>query len=263
MRRAPLQLLTAALAVAALTLLSGCFAGQLLRDMQMEEQLLKPGALDPRLDTFYRTYSYGFLGRFRISHEWPTRADPCVYGGRYAKDTTSPSGYSRTKTGDFYEANGSTLQTHEGTGGLRPENQFLNMDLYVRGLVPGTKPPVYGRPYPICDQAWVASNHYLSVYLTKRTQADWEAAQQRPGAQFSYEQIGSNRWRVQREPLQPRKFNSISGPFELWALPIADTGYTIAIRMGANLDSLQQPAEHAKMLEVFRHLIESVKVDPF
>ena len=56
--------------------------------------------------------------------------------------------------------------------------------------------------------------------------------------------------------------NTAGGNYRLWLLPIADTPYTFLFALGANTDALNYLETHARFERVFRHLIESVRIEP-
>lgn len=50
------------------------------------------------------------------------------------------------------------------------------------------------------------------------------------------------------------------GPYQVWILPLGNTGYTWIMTFGANLESLKYPAEHEMFERVIEHMVASVRV---
>lgn len=254
--------------------LSGCFVAQQLHDKQGEEKLLKPGVLDPALTERYRTYSYKFLNRLQVSHDWLANANPCHYN-RVMYQPPGPRWKDGSLTmqvvryGDIYENDNKTLQEvfNPEFPETRTDYRWLSIDRYVRSKV--VINPVGGQPVetglqPMCYQTWTHSSHVLTIKLFKRTASEWQEvlANANPTGVFSVEQVGDNRWYVQRTALTVPRLNSVGGAYQSWTLPVADTGYTLTLQLGASLKSLEHPERHAQMQANFRHLIESVRIEP-
>lgn len=120
----------------------------------------------------------------------------------------------------------------------------------------------------VCGEVWQATSHILSARLYKRDLASWRAmlSESNPKGKWSERRIGANVWLAQEtteQDFKPRPLNGAAGgPFQTWILPIGDTGYTFALYLDANLESLQHPDAHARFQAAYRHLIESVKIEP-
>ena len=120
---------------------------------------------------------------------------------------------------------------------------------------------------PLCFESWWVASHFLRGMLYKRDLANWRAIQteKNPKGKWSERRVGGNLWLVQEtaeQDFNPRPLNGVGGPFQTWLLPIGDTGYTLGMEMGASRESLQYPDAHARFQATFRHLIESVKIEP-
>lgn len=234
-------------------LLSGCGVAEVIR--ATDNRYLQPGALDLLPTGYYDTYQFKFLDRYRITHQWITTSG-CSY--RTLPIPKSPDRYKGVnKIGrDIYEEGNSTWQRFEG---MTP----LNFDMYTRPeytLKDGTKMKGF---QAVCFEAWQSTDHFLSVDLRKQTVDEYLARYktQVPGLTITTEQIGNNRWIAAHSTLHPPS-NRVSGPFETWLLSIGDSGYIFVFDFGANTNSLKYPTAHAKMQAAFRHLIESVKIEP-
>ena len=264
-------------AMALLASLSACgFVGQQLADKTREGQLLQSGALDRRMTDVYDTYQFKFLDKYRITHEWPRNSKGCQYAGLSTLNVKDGSHGEFYAIRDIYEEGGSTKQ--------RDAHPTWNFDRFVR--------PTYKRQIPefdaagkktgrilekdetgfeaVCFEAWVGTSHAMTLMLYKRTVNEWQSALGQwsqgsyvgPGSRKFSEDVSGNRWHVYRVEPTPRIPNRISGAFELRILPIGTSNYTLAIELAANQDSLQNPQAHANFQAIFRHLIESVKIEP-
>jgi hypothetical protein len=257
------------------TLLTGCISNFVRNN---DDRYMQPGALDPNLTGYYDVYNVSLLNKYRIQYEWPLPARACKYG------SMSTLGKEQDRyTGEIFWVNpifeeaGKTLQ--ESSMG-----EPRNFDSFVRSVK--VERPVYetvngvrgiARYYeneeglqPICFEAWVGTSHAVTIFLYKRTVSEWQDALAKwskgayvgADATQSLETVMDNKWHVYRLPLKPREVNRIAGAHELRVLPIGDTGYTIAMELGATLESLQNPQTHAAFQAMFKRLIESVKIEP-
>lgn len=119
----------------------------------------------------------------------------------------------------------------------------------------------------LCGESWWVTSYFLDARLHKRDLITWRAiwTERNPKGRWSERRIDSNVWTVQEtaeQDFEPRPLNGVGGPFQTWLLPIGDTGYTIALHLGASQESLQYTDAHARFQAIFRHLIESVKIEP-
>jgi hypothetical protein len=119
----------------------------------------------------------------------------------------------------------------------------------------------------VCGESWWVTSHLLNARLYKRDLATWRSmlTESNPKGRWSEHRVGANVWLAQETAEQdfgPRPLNGVGGPFQTWLLPIGDTGYTIALHLGASRESLQYPDAHTRFQAAFRHLIESVKIEP-
>lgn len=234
-------------------ILSSCgFVSGQLHDKAMEEQLLKPGALDRAIvvPEKYPNYRYKFLEKYKISHDW--YGGGCSYASKY-------NGVYFAVT-DIFEQDGHAWQISS-----RPDKPF-NIDRYVRAEWQSTNG--YGKTItlkgfqPMCAEGWVGTSHGLTINLVKLDLDEAVKKYAETNVPLQKQRVGNNFWVTQIAPLIPRRINTISGPFMSWFLPVGDTGYTFVFELGANQDSLKYPEAHARMQEIFRHLIESVKIEP-
>ena len=258
--------------------LSACgFAAGQLSDKAQEEQLLKPGALDVPMTGYYDVYSFKFLDKYRVTHEWPVVSN-CKYRKQPTLNRSDRFKGEVYAVRDIYEDQEKTWQRFDLK--LGP----YNFDRFVR--------PTYKRQIPefdaagkktgrilekdetgfeaVCFEAWVGTSHAMTLMLYKRTVNEWQSALGQwsqgsyvgTGSRKFSEDVSGNRWHVYRVEPTPRIPNRISGAFELRILPIGTSNYTLAIELAANQDSLQNPQAHANFQAIFRHLIESVKIEP-
>jgi hypothetical protein len=262
MNETSVRFLSFIFAVVMLCSLSGCFAAQQMHDKEREEALLKPGALDPQISEQYRAYSYTFLNKYQVSHDWLEGAKPCQYAGYYSSSTSRLP----DQIGDIYEIGGITVQDRDSPAYARTKDiSHLSIDKYVRSVKVTDKT---GKVWetglkPICDQAWIATSHFLTVYLYKRTVEEWRQFMERnPEGKITMQRAGKNNWLVQQySQLQSPPLNGAGGPFQTWVLAIGDSGYTLTLRLGASQKSLEHPERHAQIQRIFKHLIDSVRVE--
>lgn len=254
---------------------TGC-AGEIIR--KNDDRYMQPGALDPLLTGYYDVYKFIFLRQYNITHEWPLPARACKYRAlpTLGRDQDRYKG-EVFAIPEIYESASKTWQA-SSTG--RPPWDF---DRFVR--------PTYKREIPefdaagkktgrmlekvetglepVCFEAWVGTSHAMTLMLYKRTVNEWESALSQwsqgsyvgPGSKKFTEDVSGNRWHVYRVEPKPRITNRIAGAFELRILPIGTSNYTLAIELAANQDSLQHPQAHANFQAMFRHLIESVRIE--
>lgn len=273
MKNKPVLLLGA---LALFASLGACgFVGQQLADKAREERLLKPGALDRRMTDVYDTYQFKFLDKYRITHEWPRNSKGCQYAGLPTLNVKDGFYGEFYAIRDIYEEGDSTKQ--------RDAHSTWNFDRFVRPTYKMQRPEFdaagkkTGRMLekdetglePVCFEAWVGTSHAMTLMLYKRTVDEWQSALSQwsqgsyvgPGSRKFTDDVSGNRWHVYRVEPKPRIANRIAGAFELRILPIGSSNYTLAIELAANQDSLQHPQAHANVQAMFRHLIESVKIE--
>jgi hypothetical protein len=176
---------------------------------------------------------------------------------------------------DIYEEGGKTWQRFEGM-------KSYDFDRYVRSVkimnpvvydkvtrkrIEGASEEIEGGLQSLCFESWYATSHSLVMRLHKRDLKTWKAqwTQFNPKGIWSEQRVAGNDWTVQEVPeqeLSSRAPGAAGAWFQSWLLPIGDTGYTISLQLGASQESMQHPEAHARMKAMFRHLIESVKIEP-
>lgn len=243
----------------------GFVAGQ-LQDKANEDRLLKPGALDLPLTGFYSHYQYKLLDKYKVSHQW-IRESSCGYRdielGKYeSKDRLTKDRFFNVR--DIFEEGDSTWQRFETAA------HNYNFDRYVRPqyTVKTRNGLKTEKGYNVlCFETWWTTSHSIALFLRKQPLDDMKAGFTKwyPESSWTTKTINNLTWHVQETPenkFRPRPLNGVGGPFQTWVLPLADTGYTMAIELGASKESLQYPDAHARMQAMFKHLIESVKIEP-
>ena len=244
-------------------MLGGCGFEEAYR--RNEDRYMQPGALDAPLTGYYDVYSFKFLDKYRVMHDWPV-----VSNCEYNKLAALGKKQDRYKgeifaVDDIYEINDSTKQ--------RDADPTWNFDRFVRSVKYISKER--GREGEVmeigfealCFESWWVPSHFFRYKLHKRDLASWREirTEKTPKGKWSERRVGANLWLVQEmaeQDFSPRPLNGVGGPFQIWLLPIGDTGYTIGMELGASQESLQYPDAHARLQAVFRHLIESVKIEP-
>jgi hypothetical protein len=252
------------LVLAALFLLAGCVS-EVIRIN--DDRYLKPGALDAPLTGYYDVYQYKFLDKYRVTHDW-LRIGNCSY--RKLQTLNRPDAFRGDiyAVRDIYEENGKTWQRFD------PPLKPYDFDHFVRSLketVPvmeagkqvGTRERENGLS-TMCFESWAGTSHSLVLRLHKRDLSTWRTlwSQYNPAGRWSEQQVGNNKWYVlQNQEIDLDASGKSGGWFQSWLLPIGDTGYTIGMQLGATQQSLKIPKAHAQFQTIFRHLIESVKIE--
>jgi hypothetical protein len=251
--------------------LSACsFASQQLLDKRMEEQLLSPGALDSPVANNFDEYHFKFLDKYRIVHAWPVTS-ACKYAGSGTMYKMGETSYGEVQwVLDIIEEGGNTKQRNSDPG--------WNFNRFVRSVK--VQRPVYDTVngvrgivryeeneeglQPICFEAWVGSSHSLVMRLHKRDIATWKSlwSSYNPSGVWTEKFIGVNHWQVLENSEANLASSGTGGWFRSYLTPVGDTGYTLALQLGATQQSLKSPQEHAAFQAMFKHLIESVKIEP-
>lgn len=247
--------------------LSACgFAAGQLADKAQEEQLLKPGALDAPMTGYYDSYSFKLLDKYRVTHDWPVVSN-CKYRKQPTLNRSDRFRGEVYAVRDIYEDQGKTWQRFD------PQLGPYDFDRFVRPSYKTQRPEFdaagkkTGRMLeknetglePVCFEAWVGTSHSTALRLYKSSLNERIAFySKRPGKQ-SRETIGAQTWWVWRYPIDDGSPKAYGG--EAWVRPIGDTGYTLALELGAGHESLKFPQAHANFQAMFRHLLESVKIE--
>ena len=253
------------IAIFGIGLIAGCH--NLYRNL--EEPYMRPGALDKGITTNLDVYIFKFMDRYRVTHAWPVTSN-CYYSKLPTKYTRSSAGYGEVKiVDDIYE---------DEKGIWQRDNPPKNISSYVRSKI--VHQPIYenvdGRRaivryedqeqglQAMCFQAWVGASHALIFRLHKRDMETWKTLWSRynPSGKWTQLQINGAFWATLENDEKDMQRTGTGGWFKSYLTPIADTGYSISIQLGANQDSLQTPQAHAAMQVLFRQLLESVKVEP-
>jgi hypothetical protein len=258
------RLLFSVIGLCVLSLLTGC-SGEFVYRKDIE-RLSKPGALDMPLSRRYDTYQYKLLDKYQITHQWTLESD-CKYGKIRTERVINGIPVTFYEVVDIYEANGSTWQRYDVGS-----NRHYNFDRFVRAeYLSG--PNGYGnyrteKGYnPICFESWWTTSNYIRLRLQKRSLDELVKVftERYPEGDWSNKTVNNQTWRVQETPeskFRTRPLNGVGGPYQSWLIPLGDTGYTMAMELGASKESLQYPEAHARMQAMFKHLIESVKIEP-
>lgn len=119
----------------------------------------------------------------------------------------------------------------------------------------------------MCEQNWQGIGMGVEMRFYERTLSQWTAILDETYPQRdlkkAWEVIGKNTWMAYVATLQPPQLNMIGGPYKIYVTPVADSGFTIAISMRANQDSIKNPEAFQAMDVLFHRLLESVKVEPW
>jgi hypothetical protein len=121
---------------------------------------------------------------------------------------------------------------------------------------------------PLCFIAWQKTSSYMRFRLQKRDLAVLKTVfnEKYPEGRWGQKEFGGNVWSVQEVPEKELREapsdGSLGGPYQNWLLPIADTGYIIALEFGVNRKTLEHPGAFEELKGVFKHLLESVEIEP-
>ena len=261
----------AATGLIAALVLNGCGIKQAIQSN--DHRYLTPGALDVPLSSFYNTYTFKFMDRYRVTYDGP------VDGGcRYHGVTQVPKGASYEgsiyKIRDIFEEGGKTWQRFEGMTPLDLSSYFRSVKamqpLYkvVNGVEKrtGEEEEVEVGLQSTCFQSWYGSGHTLIVRMHKRDIDTWRAewSAYNPRGRWSMQHVEGNDWWLlanDEDTLLPAPPGGTGGWFQSWVMPIGDTGYSMSIQLGANQKSSQSPKAHEQMKATLRHMVESVKIE--
>lgn len=247
-------------------LLNACaLVTEQLHDKANEKKLLKPGTLDLPLTGFYSHYQFNFLDRYEIKHQW-LRESNCQYSKVETQKYESKDRFSKDrffKALDIYEEGNSTKQRLIHT--TRDFDRFVRAE-YSLKRSDGTIVTYKGYD-PICFESWWTTSNYIRLRLQKRPLNELVAAfsERYPEGMWSTKTVNNLTWRVQATPedkLRQRPLNGVGGPYESWLIQLADTGYSMAIELGASKESLQYPDVQLRMQAMLKHLVESVEIEP-
>jgi hypothetical protein len=186
--------------------LSGCFFAQQLHRKMDEEALLKAGALEQQPVERYTTYSFSFLGTYRVSHDWLDTARPCRHKDIWRVPLSGGPSVP-VRVGDIEERDGRVFQQHQDESiAAAKKLRWLSIEDHVRSKI--ITNPVDGKPVetglrPMCLDTWSETSHVLNVKLFKRSANEWREILEKanPNGTFSHVQIGGNQWLVQPTPI--------------------------------------------------------------
>lgn len=263
--------------------LSACgFVGQQLADKAREEQLLKPGALDPAIPTmpYYVKHTFKFLNKYQITHDWHNLGRSCGYSS-YSGNPANIGLRVFDSKGEIFEENGKIYyradKNYAGINKNTGDYWRSDFDRFVR--------PTYKRQIPefgpggiktgrmldkeevglepVCFEAWVGTSHTLILRLHKRDLTTWKAlwSGYNPSGKWEQKIVNGIHWWALENAEENLQTTGTGGWFQSWITPLGNTGYSLAIQLGANKQSLQHPQAHANFQAMFRHLIESVRVE--
>jgi hypothetical protein len=229
------------------------------------EQLSKPGALDLPLTGFYSHYRYKLLDRYQFKHQW-LRESNCQYSKIESEKYESKDRLTKDRffdVDDIYEEGNSTWQ-RDGTRPARNFDRFVRPEYTVQTRSGLKTEKGYN---VLCLETWWVTSHSIALFLRKQPLDEMKAGFSKwyPEGVWTTKKINNLTWHVQEtseDKFRPRPINGVGGPFQTWVLPLADTGYTMAIELGASKESLQYPDAHARMQAMFKRLIESVSIEP-
>lgn len=267
-----------------------------------DDRYARPGAMDSPLTGIYKTYQFHLLDRYLVTHQWLESACSYsalekkgatpgkrsyfyvvddIYevdgvtkqrGAHPAKDFNRFVRSVKQQVPIYAPATQEEVKASEKA--MRERIERSRKTGRMESAPPdstGRKPIRYEEKefgfQAVCGESWWVTSHLLNARLYKRDLATWRSmlAESNPKGRWTEHRVGANVWLAQETAEQdfgPRPLNGVGGPFQTWLLPIGDTGYTFALHLGASRESLQYPDAHARFQAAFRHLIESVKIEP-
>ena len=258
--------------VFAAVMVCGCGVADMIK--RNDDRYLQPSALDSPIGPVLDSYKFKFLNEYNVTYQWPANAKHCKMGSVATLNTDWGLKSEFFYVPDIFEKDGKTWQA--STAG-----KFYDFDKYVRSVK--VMNPIFGDVNGVhqkigeeelenglgsmCFDSWALTSHTLMVFLYKWDLKTWKAlnTQHNPKGKWTEQQVGNNLWTVQEVPeqeLASARLNATGGWFQNWLLPIGNTGYTLSLILGASKESLQKPDAHARMKEMFRQMIEAVKIEP-
>lgn len=247
--------------------LTGCISEYIY---QNDQRYATPSALDSPLSGAYDTYQTHFLGKYRITFQ--SFESGCHL--RALETPRLPDG-SRSHfyvAPDIYEKDGKTWQ------GSNVGSSHKDLDPYVRSVISERKEykDINGQTQAfepreegyqsLCFESWWMSSSYVSFSIRKSSVQKYVERLKGffPEGRWSQKRLSGNTWSVQEvaeKDLREPPLNGVGGPYQNWLLPIGDTGYTIVLQLGASRETLKHPEAFEELKGVFKHLLESVKVE--
>ncbi len=260
------------IALAAVLVLGGCGIKQAIQ--RNDDQYMAPGALDGPLSSYYDTYTFKFMDRYRVTHDAPV-ADGCKYHGVTEVSKNGSYGGSNYNVRDIFEQNGETWQrSTEGRPPFSIDTYFRSIKamqpLYevVNGMQKrtGKEEEVEVGLRAICFKDWYRTGHSFVFRIHKWDIDTWRSkwSAYNPRGRWSMHHINGNDWWLltnDEDALLPAPPGGTGGWFQSWLLPIGDTGYSMSIQLGANQKSLMYPKTHEQMKATLLHMVESVKIE--
>jgi hypothetical protein len=252
--------------------LIGCGIEQAI--LKNEDRYAKPGAMDMAIPStpYYVKHSFKLLNRYIVKQEWLNGNGVTPYGGYFGKPKGLPLRIFDS-LGEIYEEQGVTwYQSDKSYAGINLKTgQYWRSDFnrYVRPeyTVQTRNGLKTERGYNVLGlETWWTTSHSIALFLRKQPLDEMKAGFSKwyPEGVWTTKKVNNLTWHVQEtseDKFRPRPLNGVGGPFQTWVLPLADTGYTMAIELGASKESLQYPDAHARMQAMFKHLIESVNIE--
>lgn len=250
--------------------LSGCVSDYVF---QNDQRYATPGAMDSPIKGLYDTYQTHFLGQYRITFQWfesdcflRAEESPRLPDGRRSHFYVAP---------DIYEKDGKTWQASPVVG-----YEPMDFDRFARSVISErleyeddngkmhVNEPRENGYYPLAFMYWEKSSSYMRLLFQKRDLTAFKKIfnEKYPEGRWSQKRLGKNVWTVQSVEetglREPAVNGALGGPYQNWFLPIGNTDYTIVLELGVNQIALEYPEDFAALKEVFKHLLESVEIEP-
>ena len=222
--------------------------------------------MDARLTNVYDTYQFRLVNKYRVTHEWMRNSDGCRYSMVATLNVKDGLHGETYRVDDIVERNGISYQVdgeEEYDLGRYIQSRVLEKSAHQGNEESLERIEVGYRP--LCLQEWSETKSLISFRMHSFSLKDYRDAftKRYPDARWSQKRLGQNTWTVQEvadKDLQ--SVNGVGGMYQTWLLPIGDTGYIIILDLGANRKTMEHPEAFEELKGVFKHLLESVKIEP-
>jgi|GEM_PF-6303630 len=209
-------------------------------------------------------HSFRFMDRWKISHRWLSGSPQIMGCTGYSSNPFKRLGVGG-KLGDeinapIVERNGVlyVVAEHNQKWTLNDRREaFYGLDAYAK----------FTRFSALCGAAFSDSLDAMGLYIVKPDPAKGTDQWVTDAKEVT---INGLRWRHKEIPIQDwsESRESLSGPIEFWVLEIPETKYWLALRFSATssakfgMGADAYPEKHRRLLELFREIVQSVRLEP-
>jgi len=211
-------------------------------------------------------YSYRFVDRWRISHDWlsgPVDLRGCQgYGSNPFRRLSGYGVLGIENMEPLIERNGILYSIYEHKGSFRlgsPRERIYGTD--PNGKFEGFS--------PFCVHFFRDSKDGLGLYIVKPDPAKGTDTWIEGANAVT---INGLKWLRKQEPIRDWSQNRAqqAGPIDYWVLKIPDTQYWLYLSFSASsgaaseygTGAIAHPEKHKRLLELFHEIVASVKLEP-